>query len=217
MTGRLPPFRLAPDCGMHRLVHFGRGAVVAGVVVLGLVLPACSRSDATPPSPTVRAESTTTSTTTVEQSYAIPDVIDAAYVNRVLAALEHVAGDVVRRIHATGQFTPDDLIPLRAIYNDPEFEIQTQLFATLVGEASTQHSPPGDNLVSVRRLIAANPRCIYAQIEIDATPTVLDPPPPRTTFVELQSTQPGADPSALNPTPWSVSVDEPSEEARCAG
>jgi hypothetical protein len=143
-------------------------------------------------------------------------VIDDAYVNRVLAALEHVAGDVVRKVVATREFAMEDLIPVRAIYNDPEFEIQSKGFAGLVTfEETSVKKPPGDNVVVVEEVLAVREGCIHARVRRDASQTLVEPPAPVTEFVELRPKQPGADPNGLNPTPWAIEHQEPAMEARC--
>jgi hypothetical protein len=191
-------------------------AALGAAVATTFVVTACSASDATPPTRTVREAPTTTSSTTLEQSYAVPDVIDTAYVNRVLAALEHIAGDVVRKIHTTGQFAQEDLIPLRAIYNDPEFEIQAQGFALLVADdPSGRHEQPGDPLVEAVRIVRTQAACIYVEARVDLGRILRQSPPPRMVFLQLALTQASADAGDINPTPWSIADEDLKEEAKC--
>jgi hypothetical protein len=187
--------------------------LVATVALLG----ACGGSGdakgaASPPPPKVTVPDDTTTTTAaagapttgVAPEYAVPPAIDEAYVTRVLAVLDHVQGDVFRRIVATGAFAPSDLLPLRAVFNDPELTGQAQGFATLVQSIDKAKNPPGDNHSTVVRLLTARPDCIYAETTVDLSDTVLEPPPPRTSFVALRPSQPGSDPNDLNPTPFSI-------------
>lgn len=169
---------------------------------------------------TVPVEEPATSTTTLEQSYAIPDdpaEIDAAYLDRVLAALFHVFGDAQRKKVATGQVMPADLLPLRAISNDPDFETRARLFATTpVGNRRDYREPIGDRRVTVTRVISARPDCVVVEVSFDFSPILVDPPPPTTAYLTLRPTQPGADPDDVNRTPWSISNEDTEPEDRCA-
>ena len=151
----------------------------------------------------------------VDPAFAIPAEIDADYVNRVLAELDRVQGDVFRRIVANGAFAQADLIPLRAVFNDPELTGQAQGFATLVQSIDKAKNPPGDNRTTVVRLLTARPDCIYAETTVDVSATVLEPPPPRTAWVALRPSQPDSDPQDLNPTPFSIAAEHTQETNPC--
>ena len=143
----------------------------------------------------------------VDPAFALPAAIDAAYVERVLAELDRVQGDVLRRIVETGTFAHDDGTPLRAVFNDPEMTGQTQAFASLVDRLDAVRRPPGDNRSTVVRLLTARPDCVYAETTVDVSATVVDPPPPRTTWVALRPSQAGSDPRGLNRTPFSIAAE----------
>lgn len=165
-------------------------------------------------------DNTTTTTTTLEQSYAIPAdpaKIDAGYLNAVLSALFHVFGDAQRKKVATGQVLPADLLPLRAISNDPDFETRARLFAsTPVGDRRDYREPIGDRRVTVTRVISAHPDCVVVEVSFDFSPILVNPPSPTTAYLTLRPTQPGVDPDNLNPTPWSISNEDTEPEDRCA-
>ena len=204
-----------------RFVRFRRGSVL---VVAALLAGSCSgggsggdddgRSGATVPEDTASASSTTTVADGAGE-FAVPAVIDEAYVNRVLAELDRVQGDVFRRIVATGSFAQSELVPLRAVFNDPELSGQAQGFASLVGSIDKAKNPPGDNRTTVVRLLTARPECIYAETTIDLSATVLEPPPPRTAWVALRPSQAGSDPQDLNPTPFSIAAEHTTETNPC--
>jgi hypothetical protein len=191
--------------------------VVAAVVLAG----GCSQTGPTTAGATVPTVSTTSSsTTTAPESFAVPaeeSKIDAAYAERVLNALKHVSGEVVRRIHARRAFDQSDLVILRAIYNDPELAAQAKGYRGLVAKHDAERDPPGDNTVSVTRLIGANLACIAVAATVDVSATVKDPPPPYTTFYVLRLTQQGANPDGINPTPWSIATQDDAKELTCAG
>ncbi len=71
--------------------------------------------------------------------------IDADYVNRVLAALNHIRGDLARKQLATGQLSEAALIPLRAMYSDSELPIQAQIVVkSVVPPRERLRDPVGD-------------------------------------------------------------------------
>jgi len=150
-----------------------------------------------------------------DPAFAVPATIDVAYVDRVIAALDAVQGDVVRRIVETGAFAPADLIPLRAVFLDPELRAQTQGFADLVTSVGRLRKPPGDNRSTVVRLLTARPDCIYAETTVDVSATVVDPPPPFPSFVALRPSRPGDDPQDLNPTPYAIAAEHPEARDPC--
>src|SRR5947209_17680343 len=94
----------------------GRRPILAVVGMLLLTACASKSTGADVPSPTVRTEPARTTTT---GPYDRPPVIDAAYVNRVLAGLDAVYGDVTRMVVSTKRLPPEALARLQAIYDDP--------------------------------------------------------------------------------------------------
>ena len=97
-----------------------RTAIPAAVAALALLAsPACSRgggergSAGAGPTATVGTEPPRTTTT---NPYAVPAVIDIAYVNRVLAGLDAVIGDVTRIVVRTRTIPPDAYDRLKAAY-----------------------------------------------------------------------------------------------------
>ena len=179
-----------------------------------LVWGACSRGDddaASAPAST----STTGAPPASDPAFAVPSTIDEAYVTRVLAELDRVQGDVVRGIVERGSFAQSDLVPLRAVFLDPELRAQADGFAGLVQALDRVRRPPGDNTTSVVRLLTARPDCIYAETTVDVSATVVDPPEPFTTYVALRPNRPGSDPEGNNPTPYSIAAKHPDPADPC--
>jgi hypothetical protein len=133
----------------------------------------------------------------------------------VLQVLDRVQGDVVRRIVDTGAFTAADAVPLRAVFLDPELRAQTEGFAGLVDSLGRLRTPPGDNRTTVVRILTARPDCIYAETTVDVAATVVDPPPPFTSFVALRPSRQGADPQRVNPTPYAIAAEHPEARDPC--
>src|SRR5688500_3647961 len=100
---------------------------VTAVLVGVLAAVGCSDTgDDAPrgPSATVRNAPTTAAATgaTVVPVDQVPAVIDVAYVQRVIDALDHVMGDAVRALVAAKAPDREFYERLRAVYLDPEFE-----------------------------------------------------------------------------------------------
>lgn len=185
--------------------------VAAAVTVLALAGGACSSGDDDSAGPTTTmpaALPTTTTTTQPADPYAIPEVIDEAYVNRVLAALDQIDGDVLRRVVANEGIDPEVLKMLRAIYNDPQYEIELEGFRALLSRGlGNFKSPPGNRKTIASRLITARRDCIFLEASTDFSEVLKAEPPDASDEREvftLRPTQEGANPNGLNPTSWSV-------------
>lgn len=189
------------------------GAVIARslllIAALALAAGCNGKADG---GPTTTVPSPSTSTTAPADPYAVPAVIDEAYVNRVLAALDQVEGDVVRSLIANRVPQIDDTARLRAIYNDPQFRLELDgLIKSAKTDLSEYKTPPGNRRTRAGRLLTARPTCILLEAAKDFSEVVRTVPassPDDVDIITLQPTQPGADPNDLNPTPWSISNTE---------
>lgn len=162
-------------------------------------------------------DATTTITAPVagDPAFTVPTPIDAAYVGRLLAALDAVQGAVARRIVETGTVSEAEMIPLRAVFLGPELRAQSEGFGDLIESIDRIRRPPGDNRTTVVRLVTARPDCIYAETTVDVSAAVIDPPPPFTSFVALRPSRPGDDPQGHNPTPYSIVAKHSEERDPC--
>ncbi len=189
-----------------------RDSLVAVAMALALV-GACSSSGSNETADTtVPTAPPETTTTAAGDPFAIPDVIDEAYVNRVLAALDQIDGDAVRDVVARGTITFESNARVRAIYNDPEYGQQAEgLRDLLAGDSARFKAPPGNRKTTVLRLMHANAECIFAAVKVDFSQVVVSPPstaPDEFQALVLERTQLAADPEGLNPTGWSIRHDE---------
>lgn len=173
-----------------------------------LVLGACSDDGAgDDPSATVPTAPTTTSTT-ASDPYAVPAVIDAAYLDLVLAALEQVDGDVARIVVQEGYLVPAAVDRIQAIYALDEANEQLRLWGHAIREGldAVLKQPPGNRVTHVRRIVeVVEDKCVFAEVVRDYKAVARDPDPPRTSYIALSRLQPQADPMDLNPTPWVIS------------
>ena len=108
--------------------------VLGGAVVLAVA--ACS-SGSHRSSPPTTVPVTSTSAVPVAggpNPDVVPPVITVAYVNAVFAALNHINGNAARLLVDDGQFTNNVRSILRAIYNDPLYEVGCVASHIVVGE-----------------------------------------------------------------------------------
>ena len=189
----------AAVCGRLRAQVVG-----VGVALVVLVLVGCGgRGVRYPDGPTATVPRETTTT----DPYAVPDVIDEAYVNRVLAGLDHLSGDAVRLAFSTNSVPPEVLTMFDALYVG-EFRqihitaLQEDLFRRELGLPGYK-VVPGDAHTDVRTLITARPSCIFAEISRDLS-NVSDAHDPRLDrqWVALIPLDPVLDPSHYNRTSW---------------
>lgn len=173
--------------------------------------------------PTEAPTSSTTTTTAV--SYEVPAVIDAAYVEKVMAALDHVLGDAIRLMVRERGLSETFLDHLAAIYTEKELEFHQGLWAESFRQTLDERPPvPGDPLTRVQRVLRADRECVVVAVDrsFAATLTVPERKPPQQRYIALVPAVREQDRRGLNPTPWMMSFDgwmqdggEP--DAPCAG
>lgn len=140
------------------------------VGLTGLVmLAACSPSKGPPHvSPTIGTEFLPTTTTS---PYAVPAMIDAAYVNRVLAGLDAVDGDITRMAVSVQRLRPELLDRLKALYADDPMRLQVEVLAQDARAGFKGYATnPGNRTTAVAELLTATPDCIFAHVKRDYGP-----------------------------------------------
>lgn len=148
--------------------------------------------------------------TTTTNPYAVPAVIDAAYVNRVLAGLDAVTGDAVRAVMSTRTIPRDVFDRLKALYLDNNRlqlaidGLQLDLRENMAGYRTT----PGNKVTTVTELITATPTCVFSAVRRNysavSTGTV---PPVDPQWVALRPADPSRDPGQYNSTRWAYAYD----------
>jgi len=210
-----------------RRLPFGAVAATAA-----LALAACSGGEApaatgpaTPPSSSAAPASSSTTVASAADPYAVPAVVDAAYVERVLAALYAVHGDAIRAVVATGRIGFEEQQRLRAVYDDQQLGIELDFLGrTVAGELSVFRDPPGDRRAFDAEILEAPPDCIVASVRLDFSAVVKSPPTTAAgerTLVILRPRAVADDPQRLNPTPWwmyrvKTIGDDPRQEPGCS-
>jgi hypothetical protein len=168
---------------------------------------ACSPSNADKAGPTATVATEPASTTTTNP-YAIPPVIDAAYVNRVLAGLDAVMGDVTRMIIQTKTIPREAYDRMRALYdNDQRLQLAIDSFqADLRRAFSGYKQEPGNKRSSVTQLITVTSSCIFAQIIRDYSAVGIDSSTD-TQWVALRPLNSARDPHGYNTANWAFSYE----------
>jgi hypothetical protein len=186
-----------------------RRAAWRTVVVGLLALAACSSAEpaAQVPSATVTTAPATTATT---DPYAVPAVIDAAYVNRVLAGLDAVNGDVVRLIVQSRTIPKEAYDRLRAIYQANELldRILDTFSQDVAFRLSTYRMDPGNMRSTVTEVLSASTSCIYAKVSRDYSSVAAGPAPTDDVqWVGLRPLDLSHDPARYNGTGWAYTYE----------
>jgi hypothetical protein len=179
-----------------------RRAVTLGLILALAVAAACASDSAGPPrtDPTVPTAPPQTTTAL----YAVPPVIDAEYVNRVLEGLDQAQGEVIRLIVRTRTIPREAFERLKTMYADRDFlNLSLDLFSReLHGGLVGYRTNPGNARTVVTSMISAKPSCLFAQVTRDASALSVNPEPVRTLWVALVPLDPTNDPFGYNPTGW---------------
>ena len=168
-----------------------------------LLLAACTKGGtaAQTPGATVGTAAPTTTTT---NPYAVPAVIDAAYVNRVLAGLDAVFGDAFRLLVSRRKVEIEILDRFTAVYGDRELlNLQLKVVQdNIMFDAAKLPPVPGDKHTTVDTVISSSSACIFASVDRDYSAFVGKPSPVGREWVALRPLSVGVDPNGYNGTNW---------------
>lgn len=180
-----------------------RLALVALLLAASAACRASSAEKVSGPTATVATEPAPTTTT---NPYAVPPVIDAAYVNRVLAGLDSVTGDVVRLVVQTRTIPPEAYDRLRAVYAEDKWlqldidSLQSDLRNGLVG----YRPQPGNAVTTVTQLLTVSPTCVFSRVNRDYSPVGTNSSSSDTQWIALKPLNRDRDPSGYNKTGWAL-------------
>jgi len=187
-----------------------RTAIAAVAVALALVAStACSKGGAdrgsagAGPTNTVATEPPQTTTT---NPYAVPAVIDAAYVNRVLAALDATVGDVTRLVMQTKTIPREAYDRLRAFYGT-DSELQgaiDNIQGAMLRNFSGYKPQPGNKLTTVTQLVTATNKCVFVRVSRDYSAVGVNALTADTQWIGMRPLDIARDPNRYNPTMWAV-------------
>ncbi len=192
---------------MHQMG--GRAAVRAVAAALALAAAAaCSPSSAEKagPTATVATEVPTTATT---NPYAVPPVIDAAYVNRVLAGLDAAVGDVTRMVLRTRTIPREAYDRLRSLYGtDDGLQLVIDTFQSDIRRNFSGYKPePGNEITNVTRVFTAKPTCVFAQVVRDYTAVGVNARSADVQWIAIRPVEAARDPNHYNPIPWAFAYE----------
>ncbi|HVL27121.1 MAG TPA: hypothetical protein VM390_03165 [Acidimicrobiales bacterium] len=179
-------------------------------LVSAVAAAACSEGGAQVgvPSATVGTEPPTTTTT---HPYAVPPVIDAAYVNRVLEGLDKAYGDILRHTIQVRTISDEAVQRLRALYaQDRDVQLRVDLFQELIRlNFRGLRIPPGNQTTRIDHLFTASPGCIFARVVRDSTGVAEASPgnETRTYWVGLVPIDPTRNAILLNDTGWAYTFE----------
>ena len=167
--------------------------MIRRALLLTLVLGACSSSGSSAPPPSAPAAGAE----------------ETATVDRILAGLDGVMGDLQRILVRERRITPEVTERLRAIYVGPELLNQIDAFRADVANGLVgMKNPPGNRVTTVSRLITVSPICIFVEVTRDYSPVTAGAAPrPASLYVVLVTKTEADDPRQLNPTPWAMLYD----------
>lgn len=134
---------------------------VAGWLVAAALTGCSSGGDPALPTATLGTAPPVTPTT---DPYAVPAVIDAAYVNRILEGLDAAMGDVVRTIVRERTIPYDTAVRLQAMYidNDAWQLVIDSLQGDVQSGLNGYPSNPGNKRTTVTKLLSATGSCVFA-------------------------------------------------------
>lgn len=184
------------------------GRLAAGLLVVGLAaacLAGCGSGDSAADGPTA----TLGTAPPVTDPYALPEVIDAAYVNRVLAALDQAVGDVVRIVVSTRTLSPEAIERLQAWYLGDALQLKFGNFQRdIFNDFTMYRQNPGNKKTVVTSLITARPNCIFAEVSRDFSAVGANPDPNLSRqWTALVPANRNKDVGYYNPTPWMLTYD----------
>jgi hypothetical protein len=189
-------------------------------VVAGMLLSGACGSKEEPLGPTATVPQATTTT----DPYAVPAVIDEAYVNRVLAGLDQAVGDVTRLVVSSRTIPREAVERLKALYVGRSLQLSVDLYQDdIFNNFEGYRESPGNQATTLVRLIDVNPGCIFAQVNTDFSAVSLYPDPALSNaWVALVPLDDSQDPNGYNPTRWAFASegfrkDLSQPENPCAG
>jgi hypothetical protein len=175
--------------------------LAVGVVVTVAVTTGCSNG-AQPQSAPVQGATVPTAapTTTTTNPYAVPDQIDAAYVNRVLAGLDAIEGDIFREVRATKNLTPEIVHRVGALYtNLTAAGVLVNVYQVgMANNFAGYLDIPGDRVTTVTEMLSTRATCIYVRALRDQQARIDTPSSPHEIWIALRPTPS----TALNPIGW---------------
>jgi hypothetical protein len=147
--------------------------------------------------------------TTTTNPYAVPAVIDAAYVNVVLAGLDAQLGDVTRLLIRTQTFPQEAYDRLKAVYTDDQaLQLKLDAFQSDLRRRFQDYRPsPGNKVTTVTKTITVTASCIFVEVRRDYSAVALMNNVLHPQWAALKPLDPSRDPKGYNNTKWALAYD----------
>jgi hypothetical protein len=182
-----------------------RRSLAVGLLSVTAALAGCKGSSE-PLGPTATVPQATTTT----NPYAVPAVIDVAYVNRVLAGMDQAVGDVTRLIVTSQSIPPEAIDRLRAIYSSEDW-LQLMIDSYQKDQMEkfmSYREVPGDQKTLVRDLISTSVSCIFAEVSRDFSAVSSRPAtPPSIEWIAIRALDEATAYTGQNSTGWAFIFD----------
>lgn len=164
---------------------------------------------ATDPPRTNPSIATVPAPTTTTNPYAVPAVIDAAYVNRVLAGLDAGMGDVTRLVLRSRTIPREAYDRMRAIYgNDDWLQLAIDGFQQdMRRQFAGYRSDPGNKSTSVTEILTATPSCVFVRTVRDYSAIGMGSKTADVQWIAMKPLQPARDPNGYNRTGWAFAYE----------
>jgi hypothetical protein len=201
--------RTVPGCGRQEPFRAAIGPLCAGLAVVAACSTATKSGGTATVPPTTPTSSPTTAlpaTAATTDPWAVPSTITPAYLDRVLAELDHIDGEAFRDARAHNAVTPRFIELERAIRaGDYNLRFEETAIKQEAGIGwSNIKAVPGDRKMTVESILSAPAACILAAVDIDFSPRTVGEPQhyPQWYVALVPSTA-----NTFNPTHWSFADD----------
>lgn len=195
---------------------------LAALALLSMLTTACEAPEPDTPTATIATNTDRTSPPPPSPSpdpspspspedFTIPEVIDEAYVQRVLQTLYSLESEAVRQMVTAGQVTEEAEGVLRAINRPSRIEQQLAGYRELAEQGFPGVlDDPGDQRITISAVLSADSECIFAAGERDFSEVAESPEFDATdvAFFQLLPRDATSDVHAVNPTPWMLAGGE---------
>jgi hypothetical protein len=163
--------------------------------------PLSTTTSSTPP---VSTTTVLASTTTLPDTAIVPSRITVAYVDAVLAKLNHIYGDAVRSTVAARRLTPAAIDDIDAIYSGKLATEERGIFRSAVtGGLKDLQRHPGDRRTKVVRVVFRSDTCVFATVKTSYTSVALHQvKAPAVEYLGIGRKTVAQTSTDINPTPW---------------
>jgi hypothetical protein len=207
---------------VRKMLKLGLGTRVAGATLAMVpVLAAACGGPAASAGPGATVPQAASTSTTPADPYAIPSPITAAYVQRVLDAIEAINNQATLVMVQQRSLTPEAARLFRSVSTADEFGAQTQILLDQLDQGLPNYgSNPGPVRDTNIRLVYATNSCIFVGANRDYSALLTSVPPAHQFYFVLRRSQPQDDPTHINATNWLVAFlghnsDESQPEDTC--